>query len=60
MDEVTRLEGELRGELADIARLKRGVPSGSDAEIRRFQLDSAASSAERQIAALEEFKQGRR
>jgi len=57
--EVTRLEGKLHDELAEIAQQKREVPAGSDAEIKQFGLDSRANSANRQLSALEEFKQGR-
>jgi len=59
MDDVTRLQGEIRDELAEFAQLQREVPSGSD-EIRQFQLDSSIASAKRELSALEEFKQGRR
>jgi hypothetical protein len=59
-NEVTRLERKLHDELAEIAQQKREVPKGSDSEIRQFGLTSRADSAERQLTALDEFKQGRR
>jgi len=60
MDDVTRLQGEIRDELAEFARLQREVPSGSNAEARHTQLDSSIASAERELSALEELQQGRR
>ena len=59
MDEVTRLENQIHGTMAEAERLKREVPPDrSDSESRLSQLNTEIREGNREIAALESYRRG--
>jgi hypothetical protein len=59
VSEISGLKTEIRGKIADMERLKAGLPADrSDSEMRRFQLDSHIRDAQREISALDAYGRG--